>query len=491
MLSIKGLSAENTQMVQQIIRQSKDESLKKLYKGLLKAKRELAAVYSLSLLKRKEKNINIQTWKRKVSDLELQLAIQSKPLAYKHQIQNTKVTFNDLKHHLDQGGAVIDFVHFRHKDTDSTYNRLYYAMITRHDSQYPVCVRLGTEKELKPFFSKEIKLKGDNYIHDDRVNYDLYQLIWKPLMPHLVGVKEIHLSPDGLLNQLSFEALLSSSESEKRLISKYKLHYYSTLKNFVLPALASDRQKNTQVMLLGGANYGAEANSNDEKSFNYLKGTKEEVSTLAAAFTDARWKVQLLTGDNALEQKVKKVEGITSPRVIHLATHGYFYPPPTDYKKQVDVWINDKNAYQHRIQQHEHPLYRSGLVLTGANLTWTGRPKGTLDLNDGILTAYEVAMLDLYGTELVVLSACETGRGESSETEGVYGLQRAFKQAGVDKLIVSLWKVDDEVTKKFMTCFYKNYLSGLSVNEALVNTKITMQKIYSNPYYWAAFILIE
>jgi CHAT domain-containing protein len=100
-------------------------------------------------------------------------------------------------------------------------------------------------------------------------------------------------------------------------------------------------------------------------------------------------------------------------------------------------------------------------------------------------------MLDLYGTELVVLSACETGLGESSDTEGIYGLQRAFKQAGANKLIVSLWQVPDQQTQELMGYFYKNYLSGKSIHESLETAKTAMRKRYSNPYYWAAFILVE
>lgn len=491
-LAIKGLSLQSTQGIRQIVKQSTDETLKNLYQQWRGMKQQIATAYVLSIPERKKRGIDLQVWKETANELERKLASRSKPLAQKLNIQNKLVHFRDIKQKLHSKSAAIDFVHFQYRgDTSWTDSILYYAMITRHNSQYPVCVRIGTEKELLPFFSKEIKEEGDNYIHNDRTNQALYQLIWAPLLPHLSGVEDIHLSPDGLLNQLSFEALLSASEPQERLMNKYQLHYYSTLKNFVLPRIVSGAKTSNQVLLLGGANYGIETGSNNEKSFNYLKGTKEEVAILAEAFTAAKWKVDLLTGEKALEQNVKEVEGLASPRVVHLATHGYFYPPPNDYRKQMDVWISDKNAYQYRIQQHEHPLYRSGLALTGANKTWTGRPVGILDANDGILTAYEVAMLNLYGTELVVLSACETGLGENSTTEGVYGLQRAFKQAGVDKLIVSLWKVPDGPTKEFMRFFYKNYLSGMSVHEALERTKITMQTIDPNPYYWAAFILIE
>jgi CHAT domain-containing protein len=383
-------------------------------------------------------------------------------------------------------------------------------LVTRKNSRYPFYIRLGTDKEINSLLNK------NNYINDTRKSNQLYKLLWLPLIPYLEGVHTIHLSPEGLLSKVAFETLVSNRASEERLMDQYQFRYYGTLKDFVLQARGigqTSSAENKKAVLLGGALYnldkttleqlgGAYPNEHSRTSgigvtpdsvkvseFNYLAGSQKEVEELASVLKKSGWDVDLLVGKGALEDKIKAIKGNDKPRILHLATHGYFFPKPEE-EKQERILMSEDNIFQQRIQQHWHPLYRSGLALSGANHTWMG---GTPPVNaeDGILTAYEVAMLDLYGTELVVLSACETGLGESSDTEGIYGLQRAFKQAGANKLIVSLWQVPDQQTQELMGYFYKNYLSGKSINESLETAKSTMRETYSNPYYWAAFILVE
>lgn len=134
-------------------------------------------------------------------------------------------------------------------------------------------------------------------------------------------------------------------------------------------------------------------------------------------------------------------------------------------------------------------MFRSGLVLAGANYVWKGRPV-IPGKEDGILTAYEIAHIDLGSTDLLVLSACETALGDLQRNEGVIGLQRASKMAGVKQLIVSLWRVPDKLTAELMTLFYHNWLSGQSTRDALRSAQLNMRKKYP-PYFWAAFVLVE
>jgi CHAT domain-containing protein len=135
-------------------------------------------------------------------------------------------------------------------------------------------------------------------------------------------------------------------------------------------------------------------------------------------------------------------------------------------------------------------MFRSGLVLAGGNPTWTGKTHSN-GQEDGILTAYEIAQLDLTRTHLVVLSACETALGDVQDNEGVIGLQRAFKMAGVEQMIVSLWQVPDKATMELMTLFYKNWLSGEPTRQAFRKAQLRLKEKYKHPYYWAAFVLIE
>jgi CHAT domain-containing protein len=165
-----------------------------------------------------------------------------------------------------------------------------------------------------------------------------------------------------------------------------------------------------------------------------------------------------------------------------LATHGYFFPNPTGGKK-------GKSGYA----SVQHPLLRSGLILAGANRAWSGEeiPDGE---EDGILTAYEIADMDLSNTELVVLSACETGLGDVDGSEGVFGLQRAFKTAGVKYILMSLWNVKDQKTYEFMTAFYELRNKGKDIPAAYQEAQAKMRAKYALPFAprnWAGFVLLN
>lgn len=194
----------------------------------------------------------------------------------------------------------------------------------------------------------------------------------------------------------------------------------------------------------------------------------------------------MYSGKQATEEAFKKLSGNNSPRVLHIASHGFFFPDP---KKQNLNEFGDES--QQVFRSSDNPLNRAGLLLAGANRVWKG---DTLPVNveDGILTAYEVSNVSLNNTELVVLSACETGLGDIKGSEGVFGLQRAFKMAGAAYLLMSLWKVPDTETTELMTKFYSTWFSGKTIPEAFHQTQTYMKSKYPNdPYKWAAFVLVE
>jgi CHAT domain-containing protein len=165
--------------------------------------------------------------------------------------------------------------------------------------------------------------------------------------------------------------------------------------------------------------------------------------------------------------------------VLHIATHGFFFPGGSKVP----------NANDNRFSKASNPLLRSGLALANANVTWSEGLVSS-DKEDGVLTAYEIADMDLSNTKLVVLSACETGLGDIKSGEGVYGLQRAFKLAGVNYVVMSLWQVPDLETKEFMQTFYSNCFAGMPIRKAFRETQLAMNKKYQ-PYQWAAFVLVE
>ncbi len=170
--------------------------------------------------------------------------------------------------------------------------------------------------------------------------------------------------------------------------------------------------------------------------------------------------------------------------MLHIATHGFFFENREKTKRS----LGDN---QTQFTQADDPLLRSGLILAGGNYTWlhSSNPYGD---EDGILTALEISNLDLKNTELVVLSACETGLGDIDGNEGVYGLQRAFKMSGVESIIMSLWQVLDAETVEFMDLFYSTWFTGVSIREAFNTTQCRMQKKYAEePFKWAAFVLVD
>ena len=218
-----------------------------------------------------------------------------------------------------------------------------------------------------------------------------------------------------------------------------------------------------------------------------LKETLEEVMKIKDVGTNARLKTTMLTVDAASEDTVQYFVGEHAPNIIHFATHGVFLPPPGKrYSK------SDSTNTRSRLSTTHNPLQRSALMLYGANETWTkGRPiLGSGE--DGILTALEVTALDLQNTNLVVLSACSTGLGDVHNTEGVFGLQRAFRLAGVEYVVASLWDVDDGATKELMVKFYENLLKKKQdPTTALRNAKDYFRDKGWEPVDWAGFILIE
>jgi CHAT domain-containing protein len=169
-----------------------------------------------------------------------------------------------------------------------------------------------------------------------------------------------------------------------------------------------------------------------------------------------------------------------SPRVLHIATHGFFFPDPNSKSDGPSFTIADD------------PMIRSGLILAGAEHGWkTGKPLRP-DMEDGVLTAYEISRMNLRNTELVVLSACKTGLGDIQGNEGVYGLQRAFKIAGARYLLMSLWEAPDKPTQEFMEAFYAEWLDkSRPIPDAYRAAQAQMQGRYENPYFWAGFVLVE
>jgi len=223
--------------------------------------------------------------------------------------------------------------------------------------------------------------------------------------------------------------------------------------------------------------------SENSEGWKNLSGTADEIKNIQTLFEKNKISTASFTQSNATEEQFKSLGG-NSPSIIHLATHGFFLPDP-EMKKEEGLAADERNAFT----LADDPLLRSGIVLSGANRVWSGQTP-IAGREDGIVTAYEIAQMDLSKTDLVVLSACETALGDIKGNEGVFGLQRAFKLAGVKNMLLSLWKIPDAETAELMSLFYGHYLKGMTARESLYQAQKEMRKKYT-AFYWAAFVVIE
>ena len=316
--------------------------------------------------------------------------------------------------------------------------------------------------------------------------------IMQPVRRLIGDAKQLLISPDGELNLVPFEALVD--ERGRYLVERYSIAYLTSGRDLLRmeipresrsrPVIFADPlfgepqpSKNAQpgaTTLISLARKRSVTTGGDLSTvyFAPLAGTADEARSIQSLFPEA----EVLTGRQATKAALKRVE---APRVLHIATHGFFLDDAGNSRdaaagtRAISAKVDIKN-----------PLLRSGLAFAGANLNRNGS-------DGGILTALEASDLNLWGTKVVTLSACETGVGEVKNFEGVYGLRRAFFLAGAETLLMSLWPVSDRVTRETMTAFYTGLKDGLGRGEALRQAQLAMlkRKDRQHPFYWASFIL--
>jgi CHAT domain-containing protein len=215
-----------------------------------------------------------------------------------------------------------------------------------------------------------------------------------------------------------------------------------------------------------------------ENNIPSLPGTEVEVNELQDLLKQKGWTTDTYLEKNATEEHVKE---LASPKIFHIATHG-FYTPSVEVSEATQMTESET-------EMAENPLLKTGLLLKGAGDV-RNKSKYNYNIESGILTAYEAMSLNLDQTDLVVLSACETGLGDISNGEGVYGLQRAFLVAGAKTLIMSMFKVDDEATQKLILSFYRKWLTSGNLRKSFVDAKMELRIEYPEPYYWGTFMMI-
>ena len=324
-------------------------------------------------------------------------------------------------------------------------------------------------------------------------------MIWEKLEPYIPVGSTVYYSPTGYISKINLSAI---SNGNKRLSEVYGLHEVSTT------ALIDEVKQNAKIDCINAALYGdidyyedvdlmtekAEpysmytsgevlaTRSLSRGSWDLLPGTKDEVETIAEMLRGKGTNVYMLTQNDANEESFKGFDA-HAPELMHIATHGFYFPP------EEDVTSSFFNSL-HNYTQKDYSMLYSGLLFAGGNNAWTGK-EIVEGVEDGILTADEISRLDLGGNKLIVLSACNTGLGDIDNVDGVFGLQRGLKRAGVKTILMSLWKVPDEETKDLMRMFYKELLNGNTPHQSL---KIAQEHLMAKgmaPYYWAGFILLD
>lgn len=402
-----------------------------------------------------------------------------------------KMSANDILSSLKKGDAIIDFYDFRKKSGD----HFYVAFILKPGMRNPKLVKVFEQAELISLL-EDSGNKCSNLLKEYNCE-TLTEILWKPLAKELKDTKRIFFVPSGILHQFPMESLPVTDD--KTIADIYD---FIRLTSSAEIPMFDNREKSMEfasARLYGGLCYDvdgeemlAEARSSQidpllamrggtdgikaSEGFEPLKMSGDEVIEIASILAQNNIKADTLMKTKGTEESFFGMDG-NSPDLLLLSTHGFYYSP-----ENVPSW-SSLNGY-------DNPMYLTGLVMSGGNAEYMKReiPDGVMG---GLLTSADISGLDLSNTRMVVLSACETGLGETTN-EGVYGLQRAFKKAGAGTLVMSLWPVSDKATKEFMVSFHNELVGkGWNKREAFSSARQALKQKYPDPYYWAAFIMVD
>ncbi len=469
-LNTKALLLNQTNRQKNRIIQSGDQALITTLHQWENTKAKLAAQYY-----EKSSTTRIDSLERKIETQEKQLNQASGLFENKEKVAE----WTQVKGILKPGEAAIEIVRINVVDkkklgsvnplTDST---VYLFLLLTADVKTPGFFVIANgnqlEKHFLPYYRNAIYSQSE-----DRLSYDQF---WLTIRKHVAGIKKLYLSADGVFNQINLNTLLNTVTNQY-LIEEINLVYLTNTgdllrkrnlnpeMNAVLVGRPTYDFTESSIRVGEGKVYGQrnviseELMTFKEQDFSDLPGTETEVSQIESILKKRNLNVISFKGAEALEENVKAVR---RPSILHIATHGFF--------------VDDQASAI-------SPMIRSGIVLAGVKNTEKQKTE------DGILTAYEATNLNLDGTDLVVLSACQTGLGEVRNGEGVYGLQRAIMVAGANNLLMSLWKVDDEATAFLMTSFYSVW-EGQNNPDEFREIQIAMRKKYPHPFYWGAFVML-
>lgn len=410
-----------------------------------------------------------------------------------NEISRMKVTWKVIQQYLSNEDIAIEFI----STIDDNNHNTYHALIIDKDCPSPSMITLYSESDLKSLREKDNR---------DIVDF-VGELIWKPIINQYSHAKNIYFSPDGLLHLLPIEYYRADNKISMN--ESYNMYRLSSTKEIVRKHNQFKHNTVTAV-LYGGLDYNQlkEITSDEQlKEFSHimrgavergafepLYNTLNEIQEINKLLESGNIVTSLYSGEKGTEDSFMKLSN-QNISLIHMATHGMYVN-----WDGIEAKRNESNFdFLESLANEKDPVFEdvvlshSFLVMSGGNRL-IQRDAFLNGSNDGILTAKEVSKINLSGLDLVVLSACETALGNVN-SEGVYGLQRGFKKAGANTIIMSLDKVDDEATKILMVEFYRNLMSGKTKHQSLKDAQKYLRQVdngrYGNPKYWASFIMLD
>ena len=495
-LLVSGIGLQNTRLLYQNMVQSKDSVFTMLWENYLQQK---SSYTNLLLTPAAKRNTNTDSVAALLNQQEKDILRRSAD--YRNMKEQLTITWQDVQKHLQPGETAIEFVRFNgqsytYTDAKAADTVYYGALLLRPQDTAPQFVVLCEEKQLiaamkkfpyKAMVGNSRGRKPAGYTQS--VTNVLYQLVWQRLEAYLTETKTVYFSAAGMLHRVALAAI--PYKKNQLLCDKYNLVQLTSTRQIAVQEVQAPAP--ISIAMFGGINYNSQFvdtaslhyaglyrqhRGADLDSFRFLPNTLKEINTIKKDAEALQKRSVVFTGSNATEATFRNLGGDNSPEVIHFATHGFTLP-------DVSLQKNNTGAV---FKMSDNPLLRCGLVMAGGNKGWKG--EDGLNEDDGILTGLEISSVQLPRTQLAVLSACETGLGKIEGSEGVFGLQRAFKLAGVNYIMASLWQVPDKETAEFMETFYSHWLAGETIRKAFLTTQHSMRKKYA-PYYWAGFTLVK
>ena len=490
-LFTKGLLLNAETSLRDLILESGDSAAVKQFDAMQMIRMTLSKQYEKPIA---DRTLNCDSLERVAELMERELMKSSK--AFGDFTRSLTVGWKDVQKGLGDDDVAIEFLSSPIPHSD---NILYVALTLKKGYEKPKMITLFEERELR--MVRESKWY---------TTPALCELIWGPLADELKGVKNVYFSPSGALYNIGIEQLPCSAT--ENIGERYNMFRLSSTREL---ALRHDMPSEKSSALYGGLRYyvpptellaynrakGYSRSSSSRDVFERLPETKTEIDNITALLRAHSYgEPAIYEGDEGTEESFKALSGKRTG-IIHLATHGSYITPTAAEKQRKRDMMNRltflRAGDDRQSSEEDEALTRSFLVMSGGKMLWTSDsiPEG---VDDGLLTAQEISRLDLRGCDLAVLSACETGLGDIS-SEGVMGLQRGFKKAGVQSIVMSLWKVADRPTQEFMTEFYRHLTAGEGKRTSFLAAQRFLKEKYptnlpqdeARPPYWASFILLD